>query len=81
MELVNSDNTFIEGYVKLLEGLSPANKLDLIVRLTASVKSDIENKKSSFEASFGAWQSDKTAEEIITEIRNSRTFTRQIEDF
>jgi hypothetical protein len=81
MKPVHSDDTIIEGYVKLLEGLSPANKLDLIARLTASVKLDIGIKKTSFEASFGAWQSDQTAEEIITQIRNSRTFTRQIEDF
>jgi len=32
----------------LLGNLSPGNKLDLIAKLTASVKSAITNKKSSF---------------------------------
>jgi len=64
----------------LLGNLSPGNKLDLIAKLTASVKSDITNKKSSFKKVFGAFQSKKSAEEIINEIRSSRTFTREIEE-
>lgn len=80
METTNTDTTIIDGYIKLLDSLSPANKLDLIARLTASVKADIESKEVSFEEAFGAWQSDETAEEIIDKIRNSRTFTRQIEE-
>jgi hypothetical protein len=77
-----SDNkmTIIEGYFRLLENLTPSNKLDLISKLTDSVKSDLTNKKSTFKNSFGAFQSDKDADQIINEIRSSRTFTRQIED-
>ena len=79
METVDINATIIEGYVRLLDNLSPGSKLDLISRLTASVKSDISDKKSSFKNAFGAFQSEKSADEIISEIRNSRTFTRQIE--
>lgn len=81
METTSTNDTIIEGYVKLLDSLSPGSKLDLIARLTASIKSDIEHKPSSFEEAFGAWQADETAEEIINNIRSSRSFTRQIEDF
>ena len=77
----NINTTIIEGYLGLLNNLSPDNKLDLISRLSASVKSDLSDKKSSFRKAFGAFESDKSAEEIIEEIRNSRTFTRQIEEF
>lgn len=80
METVNINTTIIEGYLELLENLSPGNKLDLISKLTASVKSDITSKKSSLQKAFGAFESEKSAEEIITEIRSSRIFTRQIED-
>jgi hypothetical protein len=73
--------TIIEGYLELLDNLSPSNKLDLISRLSASVKSDLTDKKSSFQRAFGAFESDKSADEIIEEIRSSRTFTRQIEEF
>jgi len=49
--------------------------------LTESVKTDLGNRKSTFKKSFGAFESEKTAEEIIEEIRNSRLFTREIEPF
>ena len=75
------DKTIVEGYSKMLENLSASNKLDLILRLTASVKSDITDKKSFFKEAFGAFQSTSTADEIINEIRSSRTFTIQIEEF
>ncbi len=81
MKTLNINTTLIDGYLKLLDNLSRSNKLDLISKLTASVTSDITTKKSSFKKAFGAFESDKTAEEIISEIRNSRTSTRQIEEF
>ena len=80
MNEADIDTTIVDGYVEMLDNLSPSNKLDLISKLTASVKSDITNKKSSFEKAFGAFQSEQSADEIINEIRSSRTFTRQIEE-
>ena len=53
------------------------NKLDLISKLTQSVKTDIGERKNSFYKSFGAWESKQTAEEIIAKIRSSRTSNRQ----
>lgn len=81
MTNTETDTTIIDGYVGLLENLSTDNKLDLISKLTASVKTDLGNKKSSFKKSFGTFESEITAEEIIEEIRNSRLFTREIEPF
>jgi hypothetical protein len=81
MTSTETNTTIINGYVELLDNLSPDNKLDLISKLTASVKMDLGNRKSSFKKSFGAFVSEKTAEEIIEEIRNSRLFTREIEPF
>ncbi|MFT3948792.1 MAG: hypothetical protein QM763_17645 [Agriterribacter sp.] len=75
------NTTLIDGYVELLDNLSPNNKLDLISKLSASVKTDLTKKKSSFKKAFGAFDSKKTAEEIIKEIRSSRVSTRQIESF
>ena len=80
MKEADIDTTIVDGYVEMLDNLSLSNKLDLISKLTASVKSDITNKKSSFEKAFGAFQSEQSADEIINEIRSSRTFTRQIEE-
>ena len=81
MERADINTALVEGYLQLLYNLSPSSKLDLIARLTASIKSDLTDKPSSFQKAFGAFESDKSADEMITDIRNSRTFTRQIESF
>ncbi len=81
METLELDTVIIDGYTELLENLSLNNKLDLISRLSISVKSDLNKKKSLFKKAFGAFESDKTAEEIIDEIRSSRSFTREIIEF
>lgn len=79
MKVLNLNTLLIDGYVRLLENLSPSSKLDLISKLTQSVKTDISDKKSSFKKSFGAFESNKSADDLIIEIRNSRSFNRQIE--
>ena len=81
MKAININTTLVESYLQMLDNLSTDSKLELISKLTLSVKSDISERKKTFSKSFGAWKSKKTAEEIITEIRNSRTFIRQTESF
>ena len=81
MRIAEINTTIVDGYVGLLDNLSPSDKLDLISKLTTSVKTDLKSKKSSFKKAFGAFESKKTAEQIIEEIRNSRVSTRQIESF
>ena len=73
------NSIIVDGYIGLLDNLSPNNKLDLISKLTTSVKTDLANKKTAFKKAFGAFDSKKTAEEIIDEIRCSRVFNRQTE--
>ena len=48
MRAVEINTTIVDGYVGLLNNLSTNNKLDLISKLTDSVKTDLTNKKSSF---------------------------------
>lgn len=81
MKAIDINTTLIDGYLQMLDNLSPSNKLDLISKLTQSVKTDITHRKKAFYESFGAWESKKTAEEIIEEIRASRTINREIEPF
>ena len=81
MKAIDINNTLIDGYLRLLDNLSQSNKLDLISRLTLSVKTDITDRKKYFFKAFGAWESKQSADEIINDIRNSRTFNRQIEQF
>jgi len=60
-------------------GLSIQSKKELMSRLAKSIEN--ENRKleadSSFYDSFGAFDSEKTAEEIVSEIRESRVFRRK----
>lgn len=79
MKAIDINTTLVEGYLRLLDNLSPSSKLDLISKLTLSVKTDIKEKKKTFYKAFGAWKSRRSADEIISEIRNSRTFNRQTE--
>jgi len=81
MKAMSINMTFAESYLQMLDNLSTDCKLELISKLTLSVKSDISEKKKTFNKSFGTWKSKKTAEEIISEIRISRTFIRQTESF
>lgn len=67
-------------YFGLLQSLNPVSKLDLISKLSQSLKEEVVAKKSrSLEELFGAYQSDETAEEIIAAIRSARVFNRNIE--
>jgi hypothetical protein len=71
--------TITDGYLQLLSNLSAEMKLDLITKLTLSLKSDIKSDKKLFKKSFGGFKSNKTAEQLISEINMSRVFNRQID--
>jgi hypothetical protein len=76
------DTTIVEGYFGLVHNLINVNKKALINKLVDSIKpeEDIEPYKNLKE-SFGSFISEKSADEIIEEIRSSRSFNREIEPF
>jgi len=49
--------------------------------LTKSLKKDKKSKESEFLKSFGAFDSDKSADELIKEIRESRKFRNKDLEF
>jgi thiamine pyrophosphokinase len=61
--------------------MSAQNKLDLISKLTNTVKTDLEQEKTDFYKAFGGWDEHESAEDLIVAIRGSRTFNRIIEEF
>jgi hypothetical protein len=75
------NNIILDSYIGLLNHLSLTSKLDLISKLKELTKTDIKTNNSKFKDSFGAFESDKSAEEIIEDIKKSRVFNRQIELF
>ena len=72
-----TDKHIVETYSGLLEGLSSESKTELIEILSKSVKPGKKNQENNFYKSFGAFASEKSAEEIIAEIKSSRKFKRK----
>jgi hypothetical protein len=74
-----TEKNIIESYSMLFEGLSSLTKIELIESLTKSLKREKTFKKDDFYKSFGAFGSEKSAEEIVNEIKSSRKFrTKEI---
>ena len=72
-----TDKYIVETYRGLLEGLSAFNKIELIDNLSKSLKEEEGLKDKRFFKSFGAFASDKSAEEIIKDIKSSRKFRKK----
>jgi len=81
MKNADINSKLVESYISLLENMSMPNKLDLISRLTQSVKADTHNTQNQLYESFGEWEGDESADELINVIRESRTFNRSREEF
>jgi hypothetical protein len=69
-----------DSYLALLKNMSADMRLELIAKLSASLKSTV-SKKQTVDYYNGIWKSEESAEEIIESIRQSRVSTRQIESF
>ncbi len=66
-------------YFGFLKNLNTDSKLDLISKLSQSLKKNDEVSDTSLQSLFGAYQSEETADDIIAELRASRVFNRNIE--
>lgn len=66
-------------YFGILKNLNSDSKLDLISKLSQSLKENQTVPATSLQSLFGAYKSEETAEEIIAELRASRVFNRNIE--
>ncbi len=75
MNSIERNNNLVDGYLRLLKNLNPS--LNLIARLSLSLKEDIQNEKKNFYDAFGRWESTESAEQLISLIQASRSFNRQ----
>ncbi|SIS55349.1 hypothetical protein [Belliella pelovolcani] len=71
------DLKLVDSYFKLLNGLSPDNKLELISRLSKSLKSEEKKEKVSWKSLFGALKLDQPIDEFLTELKDDRKFIRK----
>ena len=75
------NTSVVDGYFGLISTLSNANRKALIEKLIHSADEKKSEPYANLKESFGAFESDQTADEMIADIRNSRLLTRQIEPF
>jgi len=82
MKTTDININLVDSYYTLLKNLSPNNKLELIARLSKSMKTTAKKKEdTSWEALFGSWELDgnHSADEIVEELKKARNFTRKRE--
>jgi len=72
-----TEKHIIETYSGMFEGLNNTSKIELIERLSKSLKKSEKAKDNNFYKSFGAFASEKSAEEIIADIRSGRKFRKK----
>ena len=77
----NTGTILIDNYFGLINSLSRENKIRLLAKISNSIVDDVSTKENVVDRFFGAFKSEKSADEIISEIRASRTFERTIEAF
>lgn len=69
-----TERHLVETYAGLFEGLSAVSKRELMDSLSQSLEATSAAKESRFYQSFGAFESEKSAEEIVADIKASRQF-------
>ena len=78
--MVSTTNiSLADYYFDFLKNLNQDSKLDLISKLSQSLKEKEIVSETSLQSLFGAYKSEETAEEIIADLRASRVFNRNIE--
>ena len=77
MKTANINTTLVDSYYTLLRNLSPDNKLELIVRLSESMKIAKVKKDNSWKSLFGALVLDQPVDEFVEELKKDRKFSRK----
>lgn len=76
-----TERHLVETYAGLFEGLSMSSKRELMDSLAQSLKVTPAARENRFYQSFGAFASEKSAEEIVAELKASRQFRKKEIDF
>jgi hypothetical protein len=76
-----ANKNIIETYYKLIEGLDATTKLELVKGLSKSLEKTKDSRDTDFFMAFGSFPDDKSAEEMIDEIKYSRRFREKDIEF
>lgn len=75
MKSLDTSQYLIETYLMLLKNLSYNSKLELISALSLSMKNEPKENELA-KTLFGAFETNKSSEQLIEEIKQSRCFSR-----
>lgn len=64
----------IDNYYNLMKSLPIIEKLELINKISTSIKEDLKHKENKFYKCFGKLETEKSADELVNDIYNSRNF-------
>ncbi|HET8886389.1 MAG TPA: hypothetical protein VFM70_08590 [Salinimicrobium sp.] len=73
-------NKMLEKYFGFLKNLDNNAKINLINKLIKSIETK-PKKESDLKSMFGAWEDERTSDEIVEEIKNSRVVKTNTESF
>ena len=68
MNTTDTNTKLIDSYISLLKNMSAQNKLELISKLTSTVKNDLVKDKDDFYKAFGGWDENESTEDLIESI-------------
>lgn len=72
MNAADINTNLIDSYFMLLKNLSPNNKLELIAKLSQSMKKT--EKDNSWKSLFGAFELDQSVDDFVADLKNDRKF-------
>ncbi len=77
MKTSDINTNLIDSYFILLKSLSPNNKLELIAKLSKSLKTSKKVKDISWKSLFGVLELDQSADDFVADLKKDRKFNRQ----
>lgn len=77
MKTAEINTTLIDSYFTLLKNLSADNKLELIAKLSKSLKTTKKSKENSWKSLFGALELDQSADDFVEDLKKERKFSRK----
>ena len=77
MKTATINSNKLESYFTLLKSLSGNEKLELIAKLSNSLKTTKRTTDISWKSLFGALEFDQSAETFVKELKKDRKFSRK----
>ena len=77
---ISTENRKVASFFRFMKNWDNDSKKDLIIKLTKSIDNKSKDKYD-FSSCFGAWDDERTADEIIEDIYTSRVNKKEIEEF